>query len=61
MLPTDALKVMLNERKCILRAKERNCNQSHCFDCDLCMPDNVILNAYDTVIEMLSGFDDDLK
>ena len=57
----DLLKVMQNERACILRARERNCNQNHCIDCDLVMPDNVLLNAYDTVIELIKSIDDDLK
>lgn len=61
MLPTDVLKVMQNERKCILRARERNCNQNHCAGCPLVMDDRVLLNAYDAVIEVFSNMQDDLK
>ena len=61
MLPTDVLKVMKNERECILRARKRNCNQNHCAGCSLVMPDDVLLNAYDTVIEVFRNMQDDLK
>ena len=58
---SDCLKVMQKERECVLRARERNCNQGHCAGCDLVLPDDVILNAYDSVIEVLKILDDDLK
>lgn len=61
MQNTDILRVMENERKCILRARERNCNQNHCIGCDLVMDDKVLLNAYDQVIDILKNLEDDLK
>ena len=55
------VKIMENELKCVLRAREHNCNQGKCACCDLVMPDNLLVNAYENVIEILKGMDDDLK
>lgn len=52
---------MENEEKCILQARERNCNQNHCAGCPLVMDDKVLLNAYEQVISILKRIDDDLK
>lgn len=60
----DVRKLMENEKKCILRARELNCNQNHCAGCTLVQDDRVLLNAYETVIEILTRLienEDDLK
>lgn len=57
----DIKKVMENERKCVLRGKELNCNQGQCAGCDLVMDANTIINAYDNVIQILEDAEDDLK
>ena len=61
MKTSELLRIMENERQCILRARERNCNQNHCINCDLVMPDDVLLNAYENVIALIKMSDDDLK
>ena len=53
--------IMKNELNCIMRAKENNCNQNNCINCDLVMPDNILINAYEAVIGLLEKMDDDLK
>ena len=61
MFIADVKRVMENERKCVLRAKEINCNQGQCAGCDLVLPSDLILNAYDCVLRILEDAEDDLK
>ena len=59
----NALVVMEIERECVHRASQKHCNRN-CEACDLVLPDDIVLGAYDTVIRMLKNKEheeDDLK
>lgn len=59
----NALLVMEIERECVQRNVDKHCNR-HCEACDLVLPDDIVLSAYDTVIRMLKNREheeDDLK
>ena len=56
----NALVVMEIERECVQRASNHLCDRE-CEGCDLVLPDDIVLNAYDTVIAMLKRQEDDLK
>ena len=56
----NALLVMEIERECVHRNSEGRCDRN-CNDCDLVLPDDIVLNAYDKVIKMLKQEEDDLK
>lgn len=43
------LKVLKNERECIARQGTARCDKN-CKECDLCLPDNEILEVYDFLI-----------
>lgn len=47
------LKVLKNERECIARQGTAKCDRN-CKECDLCLPDNEILEVYDYLI---SGYE----
>lgn len=46
----DAIRVIQNERNCVIRAS--TCNRD-CSNCDLVLDENDILSAYDAAIEAL--------
>ena len=46
------IKVLENERECIARQNGK-CDRN-CVECDLCLPDNEILEVYDFLIEAYS-------
>ena len=49
IMTTDKiLKVLRNERECIKRQSDK-CDRD-CAKCDLCLPDNEILEVYDILI-----------
>lgn len=50
------IEVLKNEKKCVLR-NIRGCDRD-CGKCDLVLPDEEILTAYDTAIRVLEGEDD---
>ena len=47
------LKVLKNERECIKRRCDLNLKRN-CMECDLCSPDDEILEVYDFLIEAYS-------
>ena len=47
------LKVLKNERECIARQGTAKCDRN-CKECDLCLPDDEILEVYDFLIEAYS-------
>lgn len=49
MTNEQILKVLKNERECIARQGTHKCNR-WCGECDLCLPDNEILEVYDFLI-----------
>jgi hypothetical protein len=51
---TDALKVMRTEKACVLRNESNQCDRQ-CSACNLVLPSNKILAAYDYVIDMLEN------
>ena len=46
------LEVMKRERECVLTQVEKPCDRN-CDKCSLVLPIDVVLKAYDEVIEML--------
>ena len=46
------LEVMKRERECVLTQEKKPCDRN-CSKCSLVLPINVVLKAYDKVIEML--------
>lgn len=44
------LKVLKNERECIKRQGTAKCDRN-CKECDLCLPDDEILEVYDFLIK----------
>lgn len=46
------VKVLSNERACVVRNTEGGCDRK-CADCDLVLPDSVVLSAYGTAIDIL--------
>lgn len=50
------IEVLKNEKKCVLR-NIRGCDRD-CGKCDLVLPDEEILTAYDIAIRVLEGEDD---
>lgn len=55
MTAERAIKVIQTEKKCVLR-NIRGCDRE-CGKCDLVLPDDEILTAYDMAIELLKGDD----
>lgn len=55
MEPAYVIKVLKNERECVVRNVSNNCNRK-CEFCDLTLPDRDILNAYTFAIEKLSWY-----
>lgn len=55
MTTERAIKVIQTEKKCVLR-NIRGCDRE-CGKCDLVLPDDEILTAYDMAIELLKGDD----
>lgn len=53
MTDREVLKVMQTEKECVLR-NIRGCDRE-CGKCDLVLPDETILSAYDYVMEMLES------
>ena len=51
---TDVLKVIETERKCVIRNAIGNCDRD-CAKCDLLLPTNDIVEAYDRVITMIQN------
>lgn len=50
------IEVLRTEKKCVLR-NIRGCDRD-CAKCDLVLPDDEILTAYDTAIRIIQGEDD---
>ena len=50
-----AIEILRTEKKCVLR-NIRGCDRE-CGHCDLVLPDEDILTAYDTAIKALEGDD----
>ncbi len=50
-----AIEVLRTEKKCVLR-NIRGCDRK-CEECDLCLPDEDVLTAYDLAIKALEGDD----
>ena len=50
------IEVLKNEKKCVLR-NIRGCDRD-CGKCDLVLPEEEILTAYDAAIRVLEGEDD---
>ncbi len=46
------IKVLSNERACVVRQTEGGCDRK-CDGCDLVLPDRMILSAYGTAIDIL--------
>ena len=54
MTPQEALKVLENEKECIQRQVNGNCdNKRDCVNCDLRLEDKEIILAYNTAISAL--------
>ena len=53
MSTEQILKVLKNERECIARQGTEKCDRN-CKDCDLCLPDDEILEVYDFLINSYS-------
>ena len=53
MTTEQILKVLKNERECIKRQGTAKCDRN-CKGCDLCLPDDEILEVYDFLIEAYS-------
>lgn len=51
---TDVLKVIETERKCVIRNTIGGCDRD-CAKCDLLLPTNDIIHAYDNVITMIQN------
>ena len=56
----NALVVMEIELECVKRNAEKKCDRN-CADCDLVLPDDIVIGAYHTVINMLKRNEDDLR
>lgn len=53
MTTDQILKVLRNERECIMRQGDiQKCCNRECGRCDLCLPDNEILEVYDHLIKI---------
>ena len=50
-----AIEVLRTKKKCVLR-NIRGCERK-CEECDLCLPDEETLTAYETAIKALEGDD----
>ena len=50
----DVLEVMKTERQCVIRNEIGSCNRD-CGNCDLLLPTNDIIQAYDRVIMMIQN------
>jgi hypothetical protein len=50
------IEVLMNGKKCVLR-NIRGCDRE-CGKCDLVLPDEEILTAYDAAIRIIQGEDD---
>ncbi len=48
------LKVLKNERECIKRQGTDKCDRD-CANCDLCLPDDEILEVYDHLIQIIEN------
>ena len=48
------LKVLKNERECIKRRCDLNLKRN-CLECDLCLPDDEILEVYDHLIKIIEN------
>lgn len=48
------LKVLKNERECITRQGTAKCDRN-CAKCDLCLPDDEILEIYDHLIKIIEN------
>lgn len=53
----DAVGIMKFERACVVRQGDPSCGRD-CAKCDLCLPTEDVLAAYDMVINALSPFDE---
>lgn len=56
----NTLLVMEIERECVQRNVDNLCDRE-CAGCDLVLPDDVVLAAYDDVIQRYKRNEDDLK
>ena len=52
MSTEQILKVLKNERECIKRQGTDKCDRN-CGNCDLCLPDDEILEVYDHLIKIV--------
>ena len=52
MLLEKTIKVVENEKLCVLRNMHKTCNRD-CAKCDLVLPDSVVIGAYNTVLSIL--------
>jgi len=59
MTNIEAVEVIKTEKKCVLR-NIRGCDRD-CAKCDLVLPDEDILTAYDMAIKALNEEEDDRK
>lgn len=59
MTEKEAIDVIKTEKKCVLR-NIRGCDRD-CAKCDLVLPDEDILTAYDMAIKVLNEEEDDRK
>ena len=54
------VKVLENEKACVLRNIKQNCNRD-CGNCDLVLPDREIINAYNYALDILNMIGADLN
>lgn len=59
MTNLEAVEIIKTEKKCVLR-NMRGCNRD-CAKCDLVLPEESILLAYDMAIKALNDEEDDRK
>ena len=51
--------VLKTERECVRRQIRPGCDRQ-CLKCDLVLPDSLVLEAYDTAIELVSDYEETL-
>lgn len=54
MNKNKALEVMLTEKCCVMRQEDISKCDRRCSECDLCLPTEEVLQAYDFVIDLLT-------
>lgn len=55
MTADEAIKVMQVERECVMRNDSHQCNRD-CAVCDLVLPTEYVLDAYDEVLKMFNKY-----